>query len=110
MNADIFIKKETAFILWCSHAVTQPPKLIIGQLQLGTPVTFINEQQFDLARHVQFPDLWLIDGINCNLDDNTVYHYWFEVTDAHPRSAGQDVRIRITDPVAYTVDWRLLST
>ncbi len=110
MNADIFDKKETNFVLWCQHDGSIPPELIIGQLQLGTPVSFINEQHFNLVQHSQFSDLWLISANKCDLKDEEVYHYWFEVTDPHPRSAGQNVRIKITDPMAYTVNWGLLAT
>lgn len=103
----IFAKKQHAFVLWRVSAATPPPKLIIGKLLLGAPITFAGEQQLDLQLTDGFADLWSIPADQCNLDDGEVYHYWFEVTDAHPSRSG--ARIRITDPFAYTVDWRLLA-
>lgn len=53
-----------------------------------------------------FTDLWEIPAANCNLIDGRIYHYWFEVAVSHPERPA-DVRLRITDPFAYSVDWRL---
>ena len=53
------------------------------------------------------PDLWTVPAAQCNLADGAVYHYWFEVTDSHPQRPGK--RIRITDPMAFAVDWRLVA-
>lgn len=92
-------------MLWRAAASAPPPRLVIGQLQPGAPVTLAGEQQFDLQRVVGFPDLWVIPAVNCNLVDGQVYHYWFDVLDTHPGRSGQ--RIRVTDPLAFTVDWRL---
>jgi hypothetical protein len=106
MIANPLLRKETAFVLWRVGNPTQPPTLIIGQLHLGTPITFINEQHFTLQPVVRFPDLFEIPAANCNLTNGQVYHYWFEVSVSHlerPTTA----RLRITDPTAWTVDWRL---
>lgn len=62
-------------------------------------------QRFDLQQSAQFPDLWMIAAADCQLTDDQVYHYWFEVTDLHPNRTGQ--RIQVTDPLAFMVDWRL---
>lgn len=107
MIPDIFARRDLNFVLWRVAVSTPPPELIIGQLQLGAPVSFIGEQRFVLQPSVEFPDLWLISADACNLAEDQVYHYWFEVTDSHPSRSGQ--RIRVTDPLAYTVDWRLLA-
>jgi len=107
MNPAIFTQRETNFVLWRVAASTPPPKLIIGQLQLGAPLAFVNKQAFDLQPSAAFPDLWTIPAANCNLADGQVYHYWFEVTDSHPKRSGK--WICMTDPMAYTVDWRLLA-
>jgi 1,4-alpha-glucan branching enzyme len=106
MADNLLARKETAFVLWRVGNPTQPPTLIIGQLQLGTPITFINEQHFMLQPVPGIPDLFEIPAANCNLIDGQVYHYWFEVSVSHPeRPAG--ARLRITDPTAWMVDWRL---
>jgi pullulanase len=105
MNADILTRRKDNFVLWRAASSTPPPRLIIGQLQPGAPVTLAGEQQLDLQQSANFPDLWVIPAANCNLTDGEVYHYWFEVTDTHPKRSGK--RIRVTDPMAFTVDWRL---
>jgi len=105
MNADIFTTRAKNFVLWRGAPSTPPPKLVIGQLQPGAPVTLAGEQQFELQQSAGFPDLWMIPAAKCKLADGQVYHYWFEVTDTHPNRSHQ--RIRVTDPMAFTVDWRL---
>ncbi|MEW6267250.1 MAG: alpha-amylase family glycosyl hydrolase [Thermodesulfobacteriota bacterium] len=107
MNADIFTKRINNFIFWHPSLSTEPPTLIIGHLQLGAPVTFVDAQRYDLQLFPGLPDLWTKSANTCNLLDGQVYHYWFEITDAHPHRSGQ--RIRVTDPMAFTVDWRLLA-
>jgi pullulanase len=107
MSADIFTRRETSFVLWRCASSRPAPALIIGKLQAGAPISFADEQQIDLQQSIDSPDLWEIPAANCNLTDNQVYHYWFEVADAHPKRSGN--RIRVTDPIAYTVDWRLLA-
>jgi 1,4-alpha-glucan branching enzyme len=105
MNANIFVIKEKNFVLWRGRPTIPPPKLVIGELELGAPVSLVREQEFDLQQAPGFADLWLIPAESCNLVEGKVYHYWFEVTDAHPNRSGK--RIRVTDPFAFTVDWRL---
>jgi len=105
MNADILTQRQYNFVLWRVAASTPPPALVIGQLQPGAPVSLVGEQRFDLAQSAQHPDLWIIPAVDCNLVDDQIYHYWFEVTDSHPKRSGQ--QIRITDPLAFMVDWRL---
>lgn len=107
MNADILQKRSTAFMLWRVTNTIPPPQLIIGQLQPGTPPTLTGLANFPLLNSAVLPDLWSIDAANCGLTDGTVYHYWFEVTDADPNRNGQ--RIRINDPIAHTIDWQLLA-
>ena len=58
-----------------------------------------------LSQSAQFPDLWTRAAADCQLTDDEVDYYWFEVTDTHPARSGQ--RIQVTDPFAFTVDWRL---
>ena len=104
--ADLLARRETAFVLWHVTQPSPPPELIIGWLQPGTPLTLIGEQTFVLRRVPGFTDLWEIPAAECNLVDGWIYYYWFEVTASQP---GRPLtRVRITDPVAAVVDWRLL--
>jgi len=106
MSADILTRKETAFVLWRVGNANPPPTLIIGQLQAGAPSTFMGEQRLPLQLAPGFTDLWEIPAANCNLVDGQIYHYWFEVSVNHPDRPA-NVRLRITDPLAFMVDWRL---
>jgi pullulanase len=105
MNADILALRQHNFVLWRAKHTTPPPALIIGVLQPGAPVSLVGEQSFDLEQSVEFPDLWTIAAADCQLVDDQIYHYWFEVTDTNATRSGQ--RIRVTDPLAFMVDWRL---
>src|SRR5450432_534973 len=107
MDANIQVRKENAFLLWRVSAASQIPVLVIGQLSPGAPTSLGGEQQFGLQQDQEHPDLWWIGADQCGLTDGEVYHYWFEVTDSAPYRNGQ--RIRITDPMACTVDWQLLA-
>jgi pullulanase len=107
MDANIRVRKEKAFLLWRVSAAATPPVLVIGQLSPGAPISLANEQQFGLQQDAAHPDLWWIAADQCGLTDGGVYHYWFEVTDSAPYRNGQ--RIRITDPMACTIDWQLLA-
>ncbi|HEX3044394.1 MAG TPA: alpha-amylase family glycosyl hydrolase [Bacillota bacterium] len=104
IKPDIFVKREENFVLW--RATTKSaPKLVIGQLQPGAPVAFVGERTVQLEQQLpDFPDLWLIPANKCNLSNGQLYHYWFEVEDPDLQQ-----RIKITDPLATAVDWRLLA-
>ena len=105
MNANIFAIKEKNFVLWRGRSTVPVPKLVIAELELGAPVALVREKTFDLQQAPDFPDLWLIPAASCSLSEERVYHYWFEVMDTHPKRSGK--RIRVTDPFAFTVDWRV---
>lgn len=102
--ADLLARRESAFVLWHVLHPNPPPRLIIGWLQPGTPLGLIGQQTFDLRPAAGFADLWEIPATECNLVEGWVYYYWFEVTSSRPGRP----RICITDPLATTVDWRLL--
>ena len=107
MTPHLLELRRHAFVLW-RPSVTQPvPRLIIGRFQAGNPPTLIDEQVFPLTALPTHPDVWTIAAADCGLIAGQVYHYWFEVTDVSPFRNGQ--RIRCTDPLAHTVDWRLLA-
>jgi pullulanase len=108
MAANILTRRETDFVLWPVRRTpnTPPPTLVIGQLQLGAPVTLVREKRVDLRPTPEFPDVWSIAADRCDLVNGEVYHYWFEVVDAHSGRPG--ARISVTDPFAHAVDWRVL--
>jgi 1,4-alpha-glucan branching enzyme len=106
LGESLFLRKQTAFVLWRVSAAAPPPRVIIGRLEPGAPIEFAGEQAFDLAPLDDMPDCWTIEASHC-LKHDGVYHYWFEVTDSRPGRSG--ARIRITDPFAFAVDWRLLA-
>jgi 1,4-alpha-glucan branching enzyme len=92
--------------LWAPQAAAQPPALVIGEFVNTNPASLINERTLALTAVSQADGLWALAASSAGLQDGTVYHYWFEVDDTKPsRPAGQ--RIRVTDPTAFIVDWRL---
>lgn len=106
MSADILTRKQTAFVLWHAGAAASPPQLVIGRFQAGNPPQLTGQQSFALAPIAGFTDLWAIAASACGLAEGKVYHYWFEVNDTHPGRPAT-TRIRVTDPAALSVDWRI---
>jgi 1,4-alpha-glucan branching enzyme len=107
MAAHLFGLKKTRFVLWRPADTTIPPRLVIGEFSPGNPPSLANRQEFELERLAGQADVWGIDADDCGLTDGSVYHYWFEVSDSSPDRDGS--RILCTDPMAFTVDWRLLA-
>jgi len=130
--ADLLARRESAFVLWHATQAATPPHLIIGWVQPGTPVQLIGEQRLAMRLAVGFDDVWELPAVECNLVDGWVYYYWFEIDGfeidrfeieglavagfevagpkfARPRAAQPGERVRITDPCATAIDWRLLS-
>src|SRR5688500_9467246 len=103
----LLVRRTTHFVLW-RPGVTEPaPRVVRGRFAAGNPPTLAGAGSFELAAAANSPELWEREAADCDLVDGEVYHYWFEVTDTRPGSAGQ--RVLRTDPIAGTVDWRLLS-
>jgi pullulanase len=109
MNVDLLARRETKFVLWRPKNTTTPPKLIIGQFQAGNPPALTGEQTFTMTAVAGFADLWEIAASACHLIDGEIYHYWFEIDDSDDEK-NPKMPIRIADPAAFTVDWRLLAT
>ena len=103
MPFDLLQRKRTHFVLWRPGRVNPPPALVIGTFLAGNPSSFQPLNKFDLAVSPVSADLWEVAAAACGLENDRVYHYWFEVTNATPVPA----RILCTDPTAWTVDWRL---
>src|SRR5947209_1866153 len=106
-------RKRTHFVLWrpSSHAVA--PKLVIGRYNAGPPPSLDFKRTIDMVASltgdgVTTTDLWEVPASSCGLTDGDVYHYWFEIPSTNPYT-GANFTVRITDPCAYTVDWRQVS-
>jgi pullulanase len=108
LPADLLQRKQTDFVLWHPKSSANTPALVIGQFQPGNPPSLANQQRFPLATVAGFPDLFAIPAANCNLTNGQVYHYWFEADDSNPARTPPQ-RVLCTDPIAFTVDWRLLA-
>ena len=108
--SDLLDRRETRFVLWCPSAPANPPELVIGQIQNGNPPTFnqLARRPLQNATHAGTPinGLWELDPATLRLADGQTYHYWFEVDNTSPGGSG---RIQVTDPLASTVDYRLLA-
>jgi pullulanase len=104
--ADILRRKTSAFVVWRPKFGTAAPVLVIGQFAYGNPPILAGERRVPLTRRDGFDDLFAVDASACGLTANSVYHYWFEVDDTSP-GRPTNSRVLVTDPFAWTVDWRL---
>jgi pullulanase len=99
--------RATHFVLW-RPAVDDPiPSLVIGRFAAGNPPALAEQAVHPLTPLDGHPDVWVVPAVECGLADDVVYHYWFAVVDSRP--GGPGALIHRTDPMASTVDWRLLS-
>jgi len=105
-SANILDRKKTHFVLWRPGATTTAPRLIVGELRPGNPAVLANQKQFTMIPAFGVTGLWEIAASDCQLADGQVYHYWFEVEDSNANRSPSPL-IRCTDPMAFTVDWRL---
>lgn len=106
MAVSIWQRKQTHFVLWRPGEDLAPPSLVIGMFKAGTPPTLDQQQTITLTRSAYSAEVWEIAAADCNLADDQVYHYWFEVIDTAPFRATHTL-LRCTDPFAFAVDWRL---
>jgi 1,4-alpha-glucan branching enzyme len=104
MPSNLLQRRRSAFVLWRVANTTPPPTLILERVEAGAPLTATGSQEFTMRRVGGFTDLWEIPAQDCALVDGEFYHYWFEVT-----PPGATRRVRITDPIATMVDWRLIA-
>src|SRR5450755_4510673 len=112
LPADLLDRRTTQFVLWHPKPSANLPVLVIGTFQPGNPPTLANSNRFTLSPVAGFDDLFAVAAANCKLLGGQVYHYWFEADDSDPTRAptgAKPQRVLCTDPLAYTVDWRLLA-
>jgi pullulanase len=108
MPSNLFQRKQSAFVLWRVANTTPPPTLVLERMQSGAPITAASSKEFAMRPVAGFTDLWEIPASECGLVDGDTYHYWFEVTvPSAPTTAPR--RVRITDPTATMVDWRVIA-
>jgi 1,4-alpha-glucan branching enzyme len=90
----------------------QPPELFIGEFDPGPPIALKNQQVLPLSPSALSTanDLWEIAAADCHLTEDTVYHYWFRLSNTNPYEGAAASKLCCTDPTAATVDWRLTST
>jgi len=107
ITTDILDRRATRFVLWSPRPQNTTPNLVIGRLNLGNPPTVEGIRHVALVPARDAAGLFEVTAASCGLDDNAVYHYWFEVDDS--RSAlHPPARVVVTDPFASCVDWRVV--
>ncbi len=107
--SDILNRRKTHFVLWCPTEPANDPVLVIGRVRNGNPAVFeeIAKPTFTRATNAAgpIPGLWELPAAGLGLTAGQTYHYWFEVDNTAPGSSG---RIRVCDPLAFAVDYRVL--
>jgi pullulanase len=97
MSFDLLERRKDRFVLWVPGG-SSAPQLILGTFKNGK-VTELAPKP--LSQTVQ--DLWELSPKDIDLKDG-IYHYWFQVDNTKPDDSG---KIKVTDPLAYTVDYRM---
>ncbi|KAK5658929.1 hypothetical protein OQA88_1746 [Cercophora sp. LCS_1] len=104
---DILNLRQESFVLWvpASGPSFDAPRLVIGTLDPDSKV-FHELGRFSLTLSAEKTDLWLLEpkAISPALEDG-IYHCWFEVGDTSPEKKGT---MLVTDPLAFTVDYRVV--
>jgi pullulanase len=105
---DLLRRRENKFTLWIpgQTAGSSPPLIVLGTISSATSLATFNEVFKGALVRADKPDLWELDPntINPPLKDGAVYSYWFKVVDT---SSAEPSTILVTDPLAYTIDYRL---
>jgi pullulanase len=103
ISCDILQRRADRFSLWCPRPQNEAPQLVLGQVRPGNPPTLENVRRFPLSP-AGLSGLFEIEAGACGLQDDTSYHYWFEVDDSRSNTPAPIV---VTDPFATCVDWRV---
>ena len=100
--APLLARKSTHFLLWRPDFTDIVPALFIGRFQTGRGVDWAAFRERPLTQSPLAPDLFEIAASDCELEEGSVYLYWFKVHDA---AAPDSVNILyVTDPFAWAVD------
>jgi 1,4-alpha-glucan branching enzyme len=106
-------RKQTHFVLWRPSGDGRAPQLV--QLVIGTfaagaladPV--VMPLRRSTAPGADGGDVWELPAVECGLQEGGIYHYWFELADTNAYRTELGSSLRVTDPAATSVDWRLLA-
>src|SRR5450759_2479723 len=105
--SDLLQRRRNGFALWLPQETTHAPALVIGKFVPGAPPSIALLPGSPVPMSETAPGLWEVPASKCGLASGEVYHYWFEIDDAAPWHLGK--RVRRTDPLATTTDWRVMS-
>jgi len=108
MPTNLLQRRQSAFVLWRVSNTSPPPALVLQRVQAGAPLTVTDVREITMKPVAGFTDLWEVPAQECGLVDGQIYHYWFEVTVPSP-PGGPVRRVRIADPAATMVDWRVVA-
>lgn len=109
ISVDLLTRRATRFVLWSPRRQTREPVLVIGVFVPGNPPSLQGVKEVPLKGPQDVASgLWELaaDDAKLALTRGQVYHYWLEVDDSRS-TADPPVRVRVTDPFAETVDWRV---
>ena len=103
--SDIMLRRTRGFVLWRPARTVPAPAVRVTTLVAGNPPAEALVFEGPLRKHADFDDLWELPLAEAALVEGVVYHYWFLVTNDHPGEPNTSVRV--TDPFARVVDYRL---
>ncbi|EOO04232.1 putative alpha amylase catalytic region protein [Phaeoacremonium minimum UCRPA7] len=106
-GVDLLDRRKDSFLLWAPGRDfgSNPPLLVLGKYNSTADGLFDELVRQPLATSSAEPGLWVLgpDTISPVLKDG-VYHYWFEILDDSPEKWG---KMLTTDPISFTVDYRV---
>lgn len=110
-SAVIFDKKKTATERKTSDSVEKEifPRIYIAQVDydyVDGSYSFRKIADKPLLQAENFRDLWLLDVSEINLQEKTVYYYWFKVRNTNPYENNNNI-LYCTDPFATVIDERI---
>jgi pullulanase len=102
-------RRRSKFVLWIpgQAAGSAAPELTVGAFDPSHPAA-VNVVYRGPLQESDQTGLWEFDpnDIRPALQDGQVYHYWFHIQDTSSENLGT---IEVTDPLAYTVDYRTVT-
>src|SRR6186713_1120094 len=103
--SDIMSRRTRGFVLWRPARTVPAPSVRVTTLVAGNPPAEALVFEGPLRKHADFDDVWELPLAEAALAEGVVYHYWFVVTNDRPGEPNTSVRV--TDPFARVVDYRL---